>query len=256
MKWLRLLLSLFTFVPLLIGAIGCGQKSQTESESAIKSDWQDDMVYEGKVPLDSTTYLELIVELNASTDTEGNYSLLETVMNEDQKVNSFFTEGFYTILGDEMGRPVLVLQNSSHDIPLRRTSITERGRLREENFRNTDLKFYMLFDKLQVLDNDQAFTSSVEYLLYQKTSPTFTVEGYFTYRGDTSFFHEINTGQDWPVSKLGAYYQAAREHNTLAEKKNDTTYLKATAYCIKSINKSRKPIQALVFHRILQTSSK
>ena len=76
------------------------------------------------------------------------------------------------------------------------------------------------------------------------------------YKGDTSYFYETNTDTRWPLTKLGSYFQAAREHNTLVDKKNDTTYLKATAYCITStIEKPERKINALVLKRIIQSST-
>jgi hypothetical protein len=234
----------------------CTDKRPPEAPLSRASFEIDYVTYEGRVLLDTSTYLEIAVKLKSSTDTEGSYLLSETVTKGNHTINSWSINGFYSVLGDSEGRPLLILQNSSLETPLRRHSVTSNGRVREENFRNTDLRFYVLSDALQVLDNDQVISTDPEHFLYKKRSPTFTVEGYFSYRGDTSFFYETNTRQNWPITKLGVYHQAAWEHNTLARKKNDTTYLKATAYCVKAVNKSRQAIDALVLKKILQSSSR
>jgi hypothetical protein len=211
--------------------------------------------YEGEVIFDSSKYLHLDIQLQPMSDTEGSFFLTEAVIEDEKETGTLNWKGFYRFHRDAEGPPVLVLENTSREIPLRRTSQRPGGYVREENFRNTDLVFHVFEDHLQLLDQDQIVCPEPKCFFYQRTSPLFTVEGYFMYRGDTTYFYEMNTKIQWPIMKLGAYFQAAREQNTLAQTKHDTTYLKATAYCIRTPAKSREKINALVLRKIIQSSS-
>jgi hypothetical protein len=161
--------------------------------------------------------------------------------------------GFYT-LQQVANHTLIALQNTTREKPLRRQFIMSNGKIREQNFRHRDLAFVLAEDHLELVDDNILISADREDFFYRRTSPEFTVEGYMTYRGDTSYFFETNTKINWPLTKLGAYTQAAKEHITLADKKNDTTYLKATAYSI-TVTRPKKKLDALVLKKIIQSSS-
>ena len=210
------------------------------------------VIYEGRIHFDANQYLNLIVQLNATSASEGSFELVENIIDKEIPVDNSSYKGFYNIRVDNE-KAILILENTSRNKPLRRTSLTSRGTIREENFRNEDLKFYLKEDHLELIEGDEIISEDGENFLYKRNTPEFTIEGYMTYRGDTSFFYETNTKIIWPLTKLGSYTQAAVEHNTLADKKNDTTYLKATAYAI-TVTQAKRKVDALVLKKIIQSS--
>ena len=237
--------------------MSCSTKPSGHEETPLQPTDSDAGVtsYAGEVAFDTLKSLHLDIQLQPANDAEGSFFLTEILIEGDRDTERLAWKGFYRIQGGAQGQPILVLENTSREIALRRTSLMHGGSVREENFRNTDLTFNIFEDHLQLLDQDKVVCDGSECFLYPRTTPLFTVEGYFMYRGDTTYFYEMNTKMRWPMMKLGAYYQAAREHNTLAQTKNDTTYLKATAYCIRTNTKSKGTINTLVLRRIIQSSS-
>jgi hypothetical protein len=129
--------------------------------------------------------------------------------------------------------------------------------IREESFRKTDLVVKLESkNTLAVLDQDLIPVSpDPAHHLTKRTSRLFTVEGYFRHNGDTADFFEMNTREHWAVSKLGDYHQAIRQYHKLVKEKFEITYIKATGYSIRHINRDGREIEALVFKRVLQMTS-
>jgi hypothetical protein len=243
-------------IPLIAGiALLAGCNSQA-SESRISEDNDDSkkvITYDGQIKYGGEKSLGLTIKLYPSSSTEGSFDLSESLIENDIVTETSASKGFYIV------RPLddistLTLENSAREKPLRRSFMTERAKIREQNFRHKDLTFLLTENHLQLVEENIPVSSDPEDFFYKPTTPEFTVEGYMTYRGDTSFFYETNTKITWPLTKFGSYTQAAREHNTLADKKNDTTYLKATAYVIAVARKKQK-VDALVLKKIIQSSS-
>jgi hypothetical protein len=210
--------------------------------------------YEGDILFDSGKYLHLVVDLFPSDDTEGEFQVTEYVRFNDIAASKQLKRGLYNIYHDGDKRTVMILQSSTLAHTLRRTSLTKEGRIRIENFRDNDLTFLLREDHLELLDGDEKISNNPEDFLYKRTTPEFTIEGYLMYFHDTAWIYETNTGIQWPLTKLGTFYQVARERNTLAKKKYDTTYLKATGYCIESVVGKNERRNVLVLKRIIQSS--
>jgi hypothetical protein len=187
--------------------------------------------YEGDVLFDSGKYLHLVVDLFPSDDREGKFQVTEYVRYNDISGSKQIKRGVYDVYHDGDERTVIILQSSALAHPLRRTSLTEGGKVRTEDFRDNDLTFLLREDHLELLDGNEKISSNPEDFLYKRTTPEFTIEGYLMYFQDTAWVYETNTGIQWPLTKLGVFYQVARERNTLAEKKYDTTYFIPTSSC-------------------------
>ena len=239
-------------VSVMLMSAGCTSKSDNYQLLVDNDVNEVKVIYEGRIHFDANQYLNLIVQLNATSASEGSFELVENIIDKEIPVDNSSYKGFYNIRVDNE-KAILILENTSRNKPLRRTSLTSRGTIREENFRNEDLKFYLKEDHLELIEGDEIISEDGENFLYKRNTPEFTIEGYMTYRGDTSFFYETNTKIIWPLTKLGSYTQAAVEHNTLADKKNDTTYLKATAYAI-TVTQAKRKVDALVLKKIIQSS--
>ena len=251
MRTLRFLLPMIMSVMLM--SAGCTSKPDN-SQLLVDSDVNAvTMIYEGWIRFDVDQHLNLIVQLNATSASEGSFELVENIIDKEILVDNSSYKGFYGLRFNNE-KVILTLENTSRNKPLRRTSLTSRGTIREENFRNRDLKFLLKEDHLELIEADATISDDAQDFLYKRNTPEFTIEGYMTYRGDTSFFYETNTKITWPLTKFGAYTQAAVEHNTLADKKDDTTYLKATAYAI-TVTQAKRKVDALVLKKIIQSSS-
>ena len=94
-----------------------------------------------------------------------------------------------------------------------------------------------------------------KYLLTRRSSPLFTVEGYFSVYDSTADFFERNTGKEWPVAQLAEYDEAVKNYEDLAKEKFEGVYLKALAYAVRHQTKEGKEIDALVFKKILEMDS-
>jgi hypothetical protein len=210
--------------------------------------------YEGDVLFDSGKYLHLVVDLFPSHDTGGKFQVTEYVRYNDIPGSKQTKTGVYDVYHDGDERTVITLQSSALAQPLRRTSLTKNRLIRAENFRDNDLTFLLHEDHLELLDGNERISGNAEDFLYKRTTPEFTIEGYLMYFHDTAWIYETNTAIQWPLTKLGTFYQVARERNMLAKKKNDTTYLKATGYCIESTVGKNERRNVLVLKRIIQSS--
>lgn len=247
-------LSLLRLLPVALLLWCC--REQRTNERLLSTDGKDieAITYEGEVAFSAASVLSIEVTLIPAGESDGRYHVNEFVGIPGDESAPFEQKGFYSVFRNEKGDKMLVLENSARPAPLRRTTELPSGSLREENFRNDDLTFLVNDDVLVMMDGESIVSSEPEHYLYRRTTPEFTIEGYYMYRGDTSVYYEMNTKTKWPLAKLRRYFQAASEHNQLVDRKNDTTYLKATGYCISFPNTNRKT-NALVLKRILQSST-
>jgi hypothetical protein len=259
-----------TFFLILIGLFSCRMEKTPDERLWVHTDDSDDWVtYEGRLPLDEERDLHIELSLLEGTRFgEGSYQLKEFV---DEK--NIFTEAssfhgnYATLYGEEPGELIIQLLNSAQPEGLKRTYLTPGFKggvtnsrlrmIREEVFRKTDLTLKISGrDKLVVLDEAlDPVSSDPNQLLSRRTSKLFTVEGYFTHKGDTADFLEMNTRVRWAVSKHGEYDQAIRQYHTLTTDKFEVTYIKAVGYSIRHTNREGREIDALVFKRIIQMTS-
>jgi hypothetical protein len=225
--------------------------------------------YEGRVPLGDRRNLYLEVSMLPSTLMgEGYFRLSESLEEGDLKVILSEAKGQYTTLYDGDSDDLIIhFHNSAQATGVKRsylsttrsTYLTDANMkvIREEFFRKTDLILKTEGkNKLVVLDERlNPLTLDSPYNLVKRISTLFTAEGYFRHSGDTAIFLEMNTGEKWAVSKLGAYEQATRQYHQLVKGKWEVTYLKAVGYCVSQFDASKKENNALVLKTILQMTS-
>ena len=223
------------------------------------------MVYEGRVPLDENTNLHIELSMLPSTGSgAGHYQLEEYTEAGDvtTKVSAF--QGKYSSFYGKTPEEIYVqLHNSAQEKGLSRTynvrtSAGDFGSpptntIRKEVFRKTDLVVMIKgVNEVIVVDERMTPLTLERYTnLTRRTSPIFTLEGYFRHNGDTAVFAEMNTNQRWAVSKHGEYLKAIRQYHQLTKKKFDVTYMKAIGFSIRHINKEGREIDALVLKKVL-----
>ena len=253
---------------ILLGIFSCDQPRKANDGLPGFPDAGDRlMTYEGKIPLDEKTNLYVELSLSPSDQPgEGTFRLEEFLESENGRSKISFFEGRYsTLIGDNPDERIMQLYNTAHDRPLRRKYVirrfngtdSQRTVLREEPFRQSDLILKIQgTEKLIVLDKElQALSTEREHNLIRRTSRVFTVEGYFRHNGDSADFYEMNTGDVWPVSKLGDYHKAIKQYYQLTERKFQATYMKATGFSINHVNKEGIDTEALVIRKVVQMTS-
>ncbi|HEX8041925.1 MAG TPA: hypothetical protein VF490_22420, partial [Chryseosolibacter sp.] len=228
------------------------------------------VVYEGRVPLGEKTFLyQELFMLPGNLAGEGRYRMSEYIEENDASTQvSSFAGNYATIYGKGPEERLVALYNSAHREGFKRTYLgnsplgdrltaTHIRMIREERFRKTDLALRIQGrDRLVVLDQRlEPLTLEPEYNLVKRTSRLFTVEGYFSHRGDTSDFFEMNTKERWPVSKGGSYSQAIRQYHQLTTEKSEVTYLKAIGFSIRQPNRAGKESDVLVLKKVLEMAS-
>jgi hypothetical protein len=213
--------------------------------------------YEGRVPIDEQSYLYCEVSLYPSVITgEGKYDLKESI----EGATSVHTEemsGSYSSVTDKEGSAIITLHGSARTAHLVRVYTTVSGKIRTENFRDTDLTFVRnRNERLIVLDRySRPVSLSYRHNLVKRTSDIFTIEGYFRHKEDTAEFYEMNTQTKWPIAKMGAFMDAAQQYYSITSRKNEPIYLKGTGFVVELVNAENKRVRALVFKKILQTTS-
>jgi hypothetical protein len=245
------------------------ERNPGETTLEITGGYTDWTMYEGRIPLNENDHLYLEISmLPGDRMGEGSYRLAEFLEKENTYTPVSKFDGKYsTLYGDSPEERIIQFINSAQPEGVIRTyhtrassgSITQSPlkMIREESFRNTDLAVKIeRKNALIVLDqNLKALSPDPAHHLTKRTSKLFTVEGYFRHNGDTADFFEMNTREQWAVSKLGNYHQATRQYHKLARKKFEVTYIKATGYSVRHVTRDGKEIDALVFKRVLQMTS-
>src|SRR5688500_9045353 len=126
--------SLIIFLSTVCFAMSCSTR-QPDGEIELQTPSQDEDVtsYEGQVVFDTSKYLHLDIQLQRKNDTEGSFLLTEIIIENEKDTETIKWTGFYRLYPEEDGRTILVLENTSREIPLRRTSLMQGGYVREEN---------------------------------------------------------------------------------------------------------------------------
>ncbi len=225
--------------------------------------------YEGRVPLNDSTSLYIEVSMLPSNSMgEGSYRLQEFVEGERADPEPSFLEGKYsTLLGETPDERIVQFHNSARPKGFRRTylapgfvgNITDSRlpMIHEEPFRATDLAVRADDkNKLIVLDHSlQAVSTESEANLVRRTSRLFTVEGYFRHNGFSADFRELNTGENWTVSKYGGYSKAIGQYHQLTTRKFEFTYMKAIGFSIRNTDSAGNERDALVIRKVLQMTT-
>jgi hypothetical protein len=244
-------------VCLVLLAGSCSTPEKRIDDSRVSEKGTDPEYFEGRIPLDEHSSLYLEISLKPSiVQGEGKYLLRESIERPGEpEIRE--TTGIYSAAVHEDGSTIITLHGSARTTRLTRTYTTPSRKTRTEAFRNTDLTLRRDGDrKLIVLDdNSNLISSAYHHNLLKRSPDIFTVEGYFRHKEDTAEFYEMNTQTKWPLTQFGAYMDAARQYYRIATKKNEPIYLKGTAFVIEQDTPGNKRIRALVFKRILQTSS-
>jgi hypothetical protein len=241
----------------LVSCVACAGQSGSDT---VQANDRTALTYEGRIELNQDESLYMIVSLYPSREPgEGEYILNETLEAVDGVRQLSSLHGKYSKSATEDGRLITHLHQSALMEKVKRSFINPvDGKYYEENFRSTDVNVIQTDDLsfLRVVNlNSKKMSAEAQPELTRRTSKPFTVEGYFTHMGDSSRFEEINTEQQWPVSKLGVYMQALRHYHQLAEKKYERIYLKGVGYSVVHFNKKGEEGEALVFQKIIQMTS-
>jgi hypothetical protein len=217
------------------------------------------IVYEGRVPLDEKRNLYLEVQMRPGNGGEGDYRLTETMEEEGSGYRlPAFSGRYSTFYGASQEDLVLRFHNTVQMEEVKRIYYDPISKkIRERNLRKTDLTLQRRGEHALVMLYQDSEPVSLEprYSLVRRMSKLFTVEGYFEHAGDSSAFFEMNTEEKWPVSKLGAYDLAISQYHLLAQEKSEGIYLKGVGYAVTQTGRGGKPVDALVFKKIIQMTS-
>jgi len=239
---------------LMAGAVCSCSRTQPASEPypdyLIKDeDW---IVYEGTLPV--TNSGDTHVELSLYPGAPGLDSRYRMMEYPDTPSTTGYrgwigSRGTYVVLSSPEARIIHITDRSVF-----------KAFLQGENFPRPDFgkqDLYLKSDgdnRLMFVDEDFRETSD-HYVLTRRSSPLFTVEGYFSVYNDTTDFFEKNTQKQWSVAQLGAYDEAVRKYTYLSKEKFEGVYLKALAYTVRHLPKDGEEIDALVFKKILEMDS-
>jgi hypothetical protein len=213
---------------------------------------EDWIVYEGTLP--TTQGPDVHVELSlfpGAPGLESRYRILEYPNDESQRVYAGWigNRGKYMLLSSPEGLIIHIPDRSFV------TGIKKKGDFPIPEIGKQDL--YLKIDgehKLIFLDENLKELAG-NYHLIRRTSPLFTVEGYFSVYSDTTDFYERNTTKEWAVAELAAYSEAVKNYDLLSREKFEGVYLKALAYTVSHADQNGEEIDVLVFKKILQMDS-
>lgn len=255
---------------LLIVMFSCENRDGATEEFTLATEENNTRIsYEGRVPLDDSSYLYIEVTMWPAVEPgEGRYDLAEFVeTGNDSRQSSSFQGRYSTLYGDSPDDRLVQFRNSAINDGYKRTYIAPgfRGNItdsklrmiRTEPFRTTDLTVRISAEKkLTVLDGDlKPVSLEREFNLVRRSSKLFTLEGYFRHNGDSADFLEMNTRVTWAVTKYGDYRKAIRQYHQLTTRKFEVTYLKAVGFSTFHINKEGREIEALVIKKVLQMTA-
>lgn len=255
---------------ILICLFSCENQRKKDDAFPVASD--DNSVlstYEGRVPLDEHRDLLIILSMLPSGRIgEGAYELEERIEKESTSDKTSSFKGKYsTLYGETADETIVQFHGTTRSDGLTRTWLAQgfRGNItdsrlkmiREEPFREKDLTLKIEgTNKLIVLDDQlQVVSKEPEHNLVKRTSRPFTVEGYFRHNGDSAEFMEINTGENWAVTKYGEYRKAIRQYHMLSKRKFEVTYLKGIGFSVRHMSREGREIDALVIKKVLQMTS-
>jgi hypothetical protein len=218
------------------------------------------IVYEGRIPLDDKRNLYLEVFMQPGNEAgEGTYRLTEAIEEENSGNTLPTLQGKYsTFYGTGQEDLVVHFHNSARIEDIKRTYYDPLSKtIKERSLRIADLTFQRRGEHTLVMlyQDSEPVSLESQHNLVKRTSRLFTVEGYFEHAGDSSAFFEMNTQEKWPVSKLGAYDLAISQYHLLAQEKSEGIYLKGIAFSVIRFGREGKPVDALVFKKIIQMTS-
>lgn len=244
-----------TLLILLAGAVFSCSRPQPISEPyphylIEEEDW---IVYEGTLP--ASYGPDVHVELSLFPGAPGlgsRYNMME--YPDVSRWSEVFagmirSSGRYLVLSSPEGRIIHISDRTFI------RSISMRGDLRMPEFGKENLYLKSDGEEKLVFVDENIKEKNRDYVLTRRSSPLFTVEGYFSVYNDTTDFYERNTGKAWAVARLGRYGEAVKKYDYLAKEKFEGVYVKALAYTVRHLTPEGKEIHALVFKKILHMDS-
>lgn len=236
------------------GAFSCSRSRLTDERfphyEIPEEDW---ITYEGTLPFDNG--VDAHVELSLKPGAPGMqafYRMSETVHGEHlgaKFATGMRSQGAYSLLIATDARIVQIQGRR------RIKTLPGESNFAKATFEEEDVYLKISDDHELVLVDADFRQPEKTYTLIRRTSPLFTVEGYFTVYDDTTDFFERNTGKTWSVAQLGEYDLARKKYNYVAKEKFEGVYIKALSYTIRDVDKSGKDIEALVFKKLLEADS-
>ena len=217
---------------------------------SVDEDW---ITYEGTLPCENgvDAHIELSVKPGAP-GMKSHYSMHETTSGKYAGSNFVMgrtSQGTYSVLESADARIMAITDKNTYNGLIKGRPVIE-GNLVQD-----DLYLKISGDhELRLLDDNLQHVSE-KYTLIRRTSPLFTVEGYFTAYDDTTDFFERNTLKTWSVAQLGEYDLALKKYNYVSKEKFEGVYLKALSYTVRGVDKSGNEMDALVFKRLLEEDS-
>ena len=215
-----------------------------------EEDW---IVYEGTLP--SSYGPDVHVELSLFPVTPGldsRYNMIESYPNtvSPKEYGGWIRSvGRYIVLSSPDGQIIHITDRNFI------RSVSMRGDFPMPEFGTENLYLKSDGEHRLIFIDESLKEQSRKYLLTRRSSPLFTVEGYFSVYNDTTDFFEKNTRKQWSVAQLGEYDEAVKNYNYLAKEKFEGVYLKALAYAVRHPTREGEEIDALVFKKILQMDS-
>ena len=221
----------------LAGLLSCS-RTRVSDESfpdylSVDEDW---ITYEGTLPCQDR--VDAHVELSLRPGPFGmksHYSLRETISGKydgEKFVMGTRSEGTYSVLESPAGRIMEITHKIMNNALIIGRPFMD-GKLVQD-----DLRLRISGDHELVLLDDNFQQVSEKYTLTRRTSPLFTVEGYFTVYDDTTDFFERNTQKTWSVAQLGEYDLALKKYNYVSKEKFEGVYLRALSYTVRSVDKT------------------
>ena len=185
------------------------------------------IVYEGRLPTTNDT--DVHVELSLFPGAPGLDSRYRMMEFPDTASSTRYrglvgSRGRYIVLSSPEARIIHITDRSVFKAFVQRENFPLPEFGKQDVYLKIDGEHRLMFV------NEDFRETSVKYVLTRRTSPLFTVEGYFSVYNDTTDFFEKNTQKQWSVAQLGAYDEAVRKYTYLSKEKFEGVYLKALAY--------------------------
>lgn len=214
---------------------------------------EDWITYEGTIPWDHgvEAYVELSLRPGAP-GIESFYSMHETITGKYAGLKfatGMSSKGKYAVL---IGGDARILQIQDRQ---KMKTLPHENYFGKVTYEQEDLYLKISNDHELVLVDKDFQRLEKKYTLIRRTSPLFTVEGYFTVYDDTTDFFERNTRKKWSIAQLGEYDLAVKKYNYVSKEKFEGVYIKALSYTVRSVDKGGKEIDALVFKTLLGEDS-
>ncbi len=255
------------YVLVLLILLACNPKDGHEEQNVVVADdvpaYEEWMVYEGVVRSDAGNDIKIELSLlqgvvgavsKYKTQEEyigvGKEKLLTTSMGDyhilygtgdDLLINIPTNKGYsFGWLGSSYGMGTAKIDSD----------LMEKAKISKLTFktgRNSN-ELTMVDDHSMPMANDDRYT-------LKKRSHLFTVEGFVTIEPQVTDFFEINTRENWPVSKAGSYGEVEEKYIELAAERHEGIYTKAVAYYIDDSDSTGREFKSLVIKRIVEMKS-